>query len=58
MAQGYASLHDAGHAFEYLQKSADARESMVLYLEIDSLFDPIRKDPRFAALEKRTGLRP
>ena len=58
MAQGYASLHDADRAFEYLQKSADARESMVLYLEIDSLFDPIRKDPRFAALEKRTGLRP
>jgi serine/threonine-protein kinase len=58
MAQGYASLHDAGHAFEYLQKSADARESMILYLEIDSLFDPIRKDPRFAAFEKKIGLRP
>lgn len=56
MAEGYASLHDAGHAIEYLQKSADARESVVLYMEIDSLLDPIRKDPRFVALEKRIGL--
>ncbi len=56
MAQGYASLHDANHAIEYLEKSADARESMILYLRIDTLFDPIRKDPRFVALEKKIGL--
>ncbi len=56
MEQGYASLNDADRAIEYLQKSADARESVILYLEIDALFDPIRKDPRFVALEKTVGL--
>ena len=56
MAQGYSSLHDADRAIEYLEKSADARESLILYLGIDSLFDPIRKDPRFQALERKIGL--
>jgi tetratricopeptide (TPR) repeat protein len=57
LAQGYASLNDADHTMEYLEKSAEARESVILYLEIDTLFDPVRKDPRFLALEKKVGLR-
>ncbi len=56
MAQGYAGLRDADHAVQYLEKSADARESVILYLGIDTLFDPIRNDPRVQALEKRIGL--
>jgi TolB-like protein/Tfp pilus assembly protein PilF len=56
MAQGYALLHDADHAMEYLEKSAAARESLILYLAFDKLFDPIRKDPRFIALEQKIGL--
>ena len=58
IAQGYATLGDADHAVEYLRKSADARESLILYLTIDTLFDPIRKDPRFIALEREVGLIP
>jgi adenylate cyclase len=58
LAQGYASLGDADHALEYLQKSAGARESVILYLAIDTLFDPVREDPRFIALEKEVGLIP
>jgi hypothetical protein len=49
-------LRDADHAMEYLEKSAAARESLILYLAFDKLFDPIRKDPRFVALEKKIGL--
>jgi serine/threonine-protein kinase len=56
IAQGYAALNDADRAIEYLQKSADARESSILYMEVDTLFDPIRKDPRFIALERKIGL--
>ena len=58
IAQGYALLKDADRAIEYLQKSADARESVILYLEIDRLMDPIRKAPRFIELEKRISLIP
>ena len=56
MAQGYALLNDADHALEYLEESAAARESILLYLRFDTLFDPIRKDPRFVALERKIGL--
>lgn len=56
MAQGYALLHDADRALEYLDKSAEARESVLLYSGIDQLLDPIRQDSRFRALEKRLGL--
>ncbi len=58
IAQGYASLGDAEHAIEYLRKSADARESLVLYMMVDRLMDPIRGDPRFIAIEKEIGLIP
>ena len=58
IAQGYATLGDADRAVEYLRKSADARESLILYLAIDTLFDPIRKDPRLIALEREVGLIP
>ena len=56
IAQGYASLADASRAMEALRKSAAARESTILYIGVDTLFDPIRKDPRFVDLEKEIGL--
>jgi serine/threonine-protein kinase len=56
IAQGYASLHEADRAFENLGKSAAAKESPILYLAVDTLFDPIRQDPRFVDLEKKIGL--
>jgi serine/threonine-protein kinase len=56
IAQGYASLADADRTIQALEKSAAARESTVLYIAVDSLFDPVRKDPRFVALEKKIGL--
>jgi len=46
----------ADRAVEYLEKSADARESLILDLAIDSLFERIRKDPRFVALGTKIGL--
>ncbi|HUA84213.1 MAG TPA: hypothetical protein VMB85_10170 [Bryobacteraceae bacterium] len=57
IAEAYGALGDADRAMKYLDKSADLRETMVLYLEIDSAFDAIRKDSRFVALERRVGLR-
>lgn len=35
MAMAYARLHDADLAISFLQKSADARESQILYFKFD-----------------------
>ncbi|HTR36673.1 MAG TPA: hypothetical protein VMH80_12265 [Bryobacteraceae bacterium] len=56
MAQGYASLGDADHAIDYLRRSADAKESLVLYMGIDALLDPVRRDPRFVEFQTKIGL--
>jgi hypothetical protein len=56
IAQGYASLHESDRAIEALEKSAGAKESAILYIAADTLFDPVRNDPRFVALEKKIGL--
>ena len=56
LALGYAWLHDTERALAFLEKSADAREGQILYIKYEPIFDSIRSDPRFAALEKRVGL--
>jgi len=56
IALGYAFIHDNETALSYLQKSAELREPQVLYIKTDPVFDEIRSDPRFVALEKKVGL--
>ncbi len=56
LAMGYAFLHDAPRAISYLEKSAEVHEGQVLYIRYDPVFDEIRSDPVFAALEKHLGL--
>ena len=58
LALGYALLGDKDEALAYLQKSADAREGQVVYLKYEPIFDDIRSDPRYIALEKKVGLEP
>jgi hypothetical protein len=40
----------------YLEKSAELREPRLLMLKYDRVFDSIRPDARFVALERRLGL--
>jgi TolB-like protein/Tfp pilus assembly protein PilF len=56
IALGYASIGDRDEALSYLEKSADMHEPQVLCIRVDPLFDRIRSDPRFVALEKRVHL--
>lgn len=56
LAMGYASINDKDAAFSFLEKSAGAKEGQILYLKYEPLFDGIRTDPRFLALEKKVGL--
>ena len=58
LALAYAFAGDKETALSYLQKSANIREPQVLYIKVDPLFDPIRSDPRYIALEKNVGLEP
>jgi hypothetical protein len=40
----------------YLQKAADLREPVVLTIRVERVFDFMRRDARFGALERRIGL--
>jgi TolB-like protein len=57
LALGYALVHDNTTALSYLDESADMREPQILYLKVEPLFDSIRSDAHFLALETRVGLR-
>jgi TolB-like protein len=55
-AEAYATIGDADHAIPLLEKAADQRDSTIMYLTRDPLFDSIRRDVRFKALASRIGL--
>lgn len=55
-ADGYALVNDRDNAIECLRQSAEAREGQILYLKYEPVFDGIRADPRYAALERIVGL--
>lgn len=52
----YAGLGDSSHAFDWLDKACDVRDSTLTFLGIFQAFDPLRSDPRFASLLKKIGL--
>jgi adenylate cyclase len=52
----YASLNNGDGVIQALQKSADAREPVILYLKVEPAWDEFRADPRFQALERTVGL--
>jgi len=52
----YAGLGDKDQAFSWLDKAYEVRDKGLTYLKIDPCIDPLRSDPRFAALVKRVGL--
>jgi TolB-like protein/Flp pilus assembly protein TadD len=51
--QIYAQLGDAHRAFTALDKAVEARDPGLLMLKRDPFLDPIRRDPRYAALLTR-----
>ena len=56
LALGYAAIDDRNMALNYVEKSVNAHEGQATYLKVEPLFDRIRSDPRFIALEKRVHL--
>lgn len=55
LAQGYGWLGRIDEAFEWLERAVAARDFWLMNLGIDPLSDPLRDDPRFALVVRRTG---
>jgi tetratricopeptide (TPR) repeat protein len=56
MAFTYTSLGDKDRAFAWLSKAVEQRNWCIVYLKTDTVWDPLRSDPRFMELLHRVGL--
>jgi len=52
----HASLGDADEAFRWLEIALEERAAGMILLKVHPRLDPIRHDPRYAALVRRVGL--
>ena len=52
----YLALGDYDEAFVWLERAYQEKSGGLQYLKVDPVFDPVRKDPRFADLQHRVGL--
>ena len=52
----YLGLGDKEKTFLWLEKAYEERSNYIAYLKVFPILDPIRSDPRFAALVQRVGL--
>jgi TolB-like protein/Tfp pilus assembly protein PilF len=52
----YLALGDYDEAFVWLERAYQEKSGGLQYLKVDPFFDPVRKDPRFADLQRRVGL--
>jgi hypothetical protein len=54
MAGIYAALGDRDSAFQWLDRAYDRR--IIWFLKVHPAMDPLRDDPRYTELLKKTGL--
>jgi TolB-like protein len=52
----YLGLRDVDRAFEWLDRAVDAHDQLMMPIKTYAFFDPIRADPRFAALLRKMNL--
>lgn len=52
----YAGLAKKDQAFASLQKAAEQHSPLLTFLKVEPILDPLRSDPRFAALMHQMGL--
>jgi TolB-like protein/Tfp pilus assembly protein PilF len=53
----YTGLGDKDQTFHWLEKAFNEQDDRLIYLGVDPIADPLRGDPRFQQLMKRSGLR-
>jgi tetratricopeptide (TPR) repeat protein len=51
-AMTYAQWGDSGHALDYLDAAVRQHDSFLAFVKCWMLFDPLRKEPRFQAIER------
>jgi TolB-like protein/Tfp pilus assembly protein PilF len=52
----YLGLGETDQAFAWLERAFQEQSNILQFLKVHPYFDPIRSDPRFADLLRRTGL--
>ncbi len=52
----YLGIGDVDHAFEWLEKAAEARDALLCYIKVGPIYDSIRDDVRYTDLLYRIGL--
>lgn len=52
----YVGLGDNNQAFAWLNQACQEQSNILQFLKVHPWFDPLRHDPRFAALLRRVGL--
>ena len=52
----YTGLGDKEQTFHWLEKAFNEQDDRLVYLGVDPIADPLRGDPRFQQLMKRSGL--
>jgi len=52
----YLGLGENEQAFAWLEQAYQEQSNILEFLKVHPYFDPIRADPRFADLRRRTGL--
>jgi TolB-like protein/Flp pilus assembly protein TadD/predicted Ser/Thr protein kinase len=58
VAIGYIGIGDYEAALKWLENAYVEHSQALTYLKVDSVYDPLRSDPRFADLVRRVGLAP
>jgi DNA-binding winged helix-turn-helix (wHTH) protein/TolB-like protein len=56
LAWAYIGLGNRERVFEWLEKAYQYRSGDLIYLKTDTIYDPLRSDPRFTDLLRRVGL--
>jgi len=56
VAETYVLLGDKDQAFHWLERAYSEHDDEMVTLKIDTVWDPLRSDPRFKDLLRRVGL--
>ena len=57
MAMIYGGLGESDQAFAWLNKAYDDRDALLVFLQVEPVFDGLRSDARFDQLLQRVGAR-